>query len=454
MMSTIKLNDIIPKLLKHFPFEKYIVSIGYERNKSADTGSFKGYIKKRKDKVEDIVFISFIADAHYFYSFNHKDHGNAIEFVKNRIDKNEAIQSASSMIEACKKMLIYMNETGEERSQSIDNEIDKGNLFHFLQTPFTSYYKVNKLHDYSYFETLGINSEVVNHPLFDGTIFNSTGIGLKGKTLNVTNACFIMQDLNEKECGINYSNFLFDEKNDTKQEINIYSNFSEKNKGLWFSNTLSFTKGRNKSETILVNHPAEAVAHFYINQELVNYCSFFEKINVENINAIYKHTVKHSLKLKIATPNTKEAYLGDIQLYLSFIKDDHIEYIGIDENILTIKIHKYFTNKDKLLKLLKGVERFNKNYLTKNISMLGNSVKFFIKKDIITRNQTEKDIELKIPYTYKHLEGISNAILKAYPTDYITKFEKTEFIHWRNASQNYTHTIEKKIEKIQELIFS
>ncbi|WP_197474613.1 hypothetical protein, partial [Tenacibaculum ovolyticum] len=255
-----------------------------------------------------------------------------------------------------------------------------------------------------------------------------------------------------KECGINYSNLLHDEINKTKKEVNLYSNFSDKEKGLWFSNRLSFTRGRNKSEMILVNHPAEAISHFNIYQEITNYCSFFESTSQTTINSIKKHIKKNNLKLKISTPNTKEAYLDDLKLILEIIKDDHIDFIQIDQNVIIVKIQKFLTNKTKLVKLMRLIEKFNKEYITKNIKYLGNSVKTYIKKDIIHFNQGEDFIDLKIPYTFQHISCFTELLLKAYPSEYISKIEKTEHIHWRKASQEYTKKIDKKFIELEELL--
>ncbi|WP_157578301.1 hypothetical protein, partial [Tenacibaculum ovolyticum] len=206
MMSTINLNDIIPKLIKCFPLEDYLKEVGYKYNPSSDIKHFKSYILLDKNnKTEDLLFISFILNTYYFYSYKNKDHGNSVEFFKNRIDKNEAITSTTSIIEACKKMFVFMTEKGIDNALPIvdfNNEINKNELFHFLQTPFTSFFNLNTLHDFSYFNSLGVDDTSLKHKLFEGTVYNSSGLGVKGKTLNIINTCFIMYDSDEKECGI------------------------------------------------------------------------------------------------------------------------------------------------------------------------------------------------------------------------------------------------------------
>lgn len=456
MSPALKLDNIIPHLLEYFPFEKYLSHLGYVRNEASDTKPFRAYVKNAKNKVKDIVFVSFIEGSYYYYSFHTKDHGDSITFVKNRIDKTDASANSTPLVIACKNMMIFMKEEGAKNEQAIEqeNKVDRNELFNFLQNPFTSYYKLNQLHDYSYFKSLGIDDKTVDHNLFSGTIFNSTGIDIGGKTLNLTNTCFIMHDTDEKECGINYSNFLHDEENNTKQEINIYSLFTNKNRGLWFSNTLSFTKGRNRSEAILVNHPAEAVAHFYIHQNLANYFAYFETISEDNIVAIQKHVKKNNQKLTIATPNTKEAYLDDIKLYLAFIKDENITFSSLHEQIVTLRISRYLTNKEKLVKLIKSIDKLNHAFTKKNISLLGDSAKKYLKKEIIHKGSVNDNIEVKIPYTFYHLSNFADILSKTYPSEYISKFDKTEYLHWRNASQEYTKSIDKKFAKFQELIFS
>lgn len=461
MMSTIKLTNIIPKISEHFPFEIYLEEKGYVNNKDLNVKDYKGFIKKDEQNVtQDIIFLTLDNNKHYhYYSFNHKDHGNAIDFVKNRVSNEDVLHDHSALITACRIMLIFMNEQGTITPSNSLVTGSKHDFDAFIKNSFSSYYPLSPITDFSYFGLLGINKETVEHPLFEGTVFNAPGLTIKDKknntkkTLsNIINTCFLMYDHKEHECGLNYSNFLYADENNTNQELNIFAPFSNQDKGVWFSNEIDFIKGRRKTKLVLVNHPAEAIAHFYIHQDLQNYASYFDMLSSENIKTIVNHVKLNNLEITLASPNKKENLLDDLRLICAFLNDKYVHFSHVENQRIYINIEQLNTPKNELVELLRSIEKLNKSVVMNTVKILGDSSRKYLQEDLVKYTKTAGNIiVLNIPYSYTHLYKFIKNILRTYPSPYLNKMDKTEHIHWRKASQYYYNTLHKS-NSINQLV--
>lgn len=464
MMSFASLEDIIPKILQYVNFEEYLLENKYKLLPNKDIKGFKCFTKKNKVLEDDVVFIGNYKGKEIFYSLLFNDFGNIIDFVKNRIEFDNSYETfepnKDHLIEACKKLVSYINEVGENITK-IKIETSDDDLNNLKKNTFTKYFKAEPIFDTKYLESFNISKEIINHPIFEGTIYNTRGLIYNEEQLDIINTVYPLYNESGKECGLFFENYI--EKN--KQIVDVIDFFAAGSiqSGLWFSNNFLLDK-KIKTKLTIVNSPKDALAHFSHLKENRYYVATFkeDETTYTHIKALLNRQKNTSLHL--AGNVTIANFIDEIKIIIEILDRD-IYFIKENYDHIILKIKVENNNENDLTKFFKYIRNNNALKLNDVIKKLGEDSKQHLKNDLIMLvEDTDGNISVKVPKNFKTLYHFEQMLIKAFPAPYDIVIEKPTCLNWTkqnivykkalNDKENEDDVIQKYIEEEKIFVLS
>lgn len=452
MMAFASLENIIPKILKNVNFEEYLLANKYSLLPNRNIKGFKCYSKKSDILGDDVVFVGNHKKEEVFYSLLFNDTGNVLDFVKNRIEFENDYEtfepSKDHLIEACKKLVLYINEKGEnwEKANINTSEEDLQNL---KKNTFTKYYNAEPIYDLKYLETFSLSPKIINHPIFKDRIFNSRGLIYNEQQLDIINTAFPLHNEFGKECGLYFENHV--EKNNKIIDTIQFFAPGTVQTGLWLSNNYLVDK-KFKTIVTVVNNPKEALAHFSHLKENRFYLSIFKK-DETTFHHLKSVLNRQRSSLCLAGNVSLDSFVDEIKIIIEIL-DNKIEFIKENYDHVLIKVDKdeerFF---EKLFKLIRKNNTLKVNQIVKT---LGDDSKDLLKNDLIIPSQDiASNILIKIPKNFKTLYHFEQILIKTFPSQYDIKIEKPMYFNWTKQNINFKSAIEDTMneeEVIQQYI--
>ena len=157
-MSFVNLSTVIMEIPKKVSFHDYLTYMNYKLLKDKNFNGFECY-KKQSDQFDDIVYVGKIKEEENYYSVHYNDQGNIIDFVKNRIEIEDHYQEFTPekdhLIEACKFLIIFLNERGESKMNT-SVKTSQNDFKALIEKSFTKHYNAVDLFDFKYLDSLKI----------------------------------------------------------------------------------------------------------------------------------------------------------------------------------------------------------------------------------------------------------------------------------------------------------
>lgn len=462
MMAFANLIDIIPQILENISFKDYLLNTGYNSLPNKNIKGFECFSKKNNILNDDVIFIGFYNNKEIFYSLLFNDTGSILDFVKNRIELENEYETfepnKDHLIEACRKLITYINENGETKSK-YNYKTQNEDFFILQKESFTKYHNAQIIYDFDYLKEFNIQENIINNPVFKGKIFNTKGLLYNEKKMNVINTVFPLYTLNNKECGLYLENII--NGNKKTEEIAFFAP-NTITSGLWMSNNyteketfitkdLKIKTKKYKTKITIVNSPKDALAHFSNLKENRMYLALFEE-DTRTYNHIKDIVTKENGVLYLASNITVKDFVREIKIILNLL-DNQINLINENYDYIILEIDKNQENNfEKLFRLIK---KNNSLKLEQIIQTLGNSSKEHLSKDLITANLKDNgNVILKVPKNFKTLYHFEKIILNTFSFPFEIIIEKPMYLNWvkQNTILKQSINMTEKEEIVKQYI--
>lgn len=432
-MTSIDLKTIIPNILEHVSFHNYLINEHYNVVEHASGTLRKAYYKETLH-FKDIIYLSLVEGKDTFYSLSFGDTGDIITFVKNRIEidgtYNEFNPKKNNIIEACKKLLLYLNDHSESQEKIQLTTIESSSFKAFQKQTFTQFYNVEEIYNTEYLNKKGISNETIHSIYFANKIFNTIGLYYNGTSHDVINTTFPIYDLKDNEVGLINMNTIA--LAGVEEDITVPVTSSNIKKGFWISNKIKEHKSI-KTKLTLVDNPIEALSHCqaFDNQRL--YISFFEK-SEKVFDVIYNLIQNHSANLFLASNVSLNNLIFELRLLIHIIGKEH----DIEFNIETPTTVNIRLKNSKHIKLFtERIQRINNRIIKDVLSSLGDTSRHLVHQDIIKASKTEhQTLTFKIPKNLQMLYEISKIIVSTFECQVGIVTEKSTQFSWQNLSED------------------
>lgn len=459
MMAFANLTDIIPKILKVVNFEDYLLHEGYTFMPNKKIKGFEAFVKKNLMVEDEVIFLGYNPEnqTEIYYSMLFNDSGNVIDFVKNRIEFDNSYTTfeptKDSLIEACKKLVEYINLVGENK-EKLNIKTDNDDLYLLKKDTFSLYYKVRNVYDYDFLNHYQIPNSTIENPIFLNCIFNTTGFINNEHSIDTVNMAYPLIDENKKECGYFFENLI--RNNDKKLDhISFFAPGSIKT-GLWVSNKTPSPIGKTKTKVTLVSSPKEALAHFTYLKDHRLYIAPFDidestYSHINNILSRYPSTILH-LAGNVSIAN----FISEIKIIISVINSKkQIELFSFEKEFydhIILKFNTKGTNiSDEIIEnFMNRIKKHNANKITVIKDVLGNDAKDHLQNDlIIPVFDLNKNILFKIPKNLKTLYAIEQFMIKSFAFSSFF-MEKPMHFSWINQLEYFNEIISAKTTEESE----
>ncbi|MBE7634978.1 hypothetical protein G1K75_11920 [Tenacibaculum finnmarkense] len=451
-MSFINLKQIIPKILININFEEYLIHQGFISVPEKNVGSFKCYVLDENKVFSDseILFLSIYKEKENYYSITKKDQGTIIDFVKKRLDTNKEYTtfnpSTDSLIEACKILVLYINQYGENKEKN-KNSTSILEIEEFKRVVFSKYFKLEKFTNSSFFKNFDISDDTSFHESFNSKIFNLKGLGV----------AYPLTDINNYQVGFFYNKQI--ELDKSKKEDSLFSDYTNKS-GVWKSNEITLKTNERRYLTI-VSNPKEALAHFEVssNKTLIQYFTFFD-VNPTSLKHLYQELKIQSSILYLCSNINIKDLTNELKIltYLMNFKYD-MQIDDIDNLYINLRIKADTKNKKLYTPFIKKIFSYNKNHVLETTNILGSFSTEYLKNDLIEikdidTNKGETFI-IKIPNSTKAIYNFIKIIADSFPLFFNICLEKPKYISWIKQNKFNNSTNNSNTNKLieDELIF-
>jgi hypothetical protein len=465
-MSFISLKQIIPKILANINFKEYLINKGYKYSPKKNLGNFKCYILNKEDSLSEIIFLSTLNAKEIYYSIPKGDQGTIIDFVKNRLDKNNEYTvfnpSVDPLIEACKVLVVYINQYGENSEKEKDM-VSPDEMKMIKKITFSKYFKLQDFTNNDFFKHYGISEQASFHPTFKDKIYNSQGLNLNNTIYkDIVNTAYPLVDAQDNETGIFYNNVI--EINKRKEEYSFFSEHTNKS-GVWKSDSVTLKTNERRALTI-VSSPKEALAHFdmFINKNTLQYFVFFE-LDSTSLKHLYNELKLQSSTLYLSSNITIKDLTNELKLLaylINFQYDMHVE--DIDNLYVNIRMSTSTdpTSKKMYSPFIKKIFSYNKSHVIETTNILGSSSTKHLENDLIDikeiSNPKGPAFLIRIPNSTKGLYNFIKIIADSFPLFFNICLEKPKYVTWIKQNEiNHEKNKEKALNTLelveQELIF-
>jgi len=449
-MTKIDLNTIIPNLLANVDFHHYLLTENYNvvENVSYD----KAIVYHKEDILfEEMVYITSVDGQQNYYSSTFTDSGNLIDFVKNRIEIDGTYEEfnpkKNNLIEACKKLLLFLNNVDLNNADSFDlKSIKQTDFLELQKKTYTYFYEALPISNFKYLKSKGITEDAILHPYFLGKIYNTTGLSYDDKSYDIINTSFPLYNETNKEIGLSIMNSITLE-DEGEEDITLIVPGSDDKKGFWISNKVQ-SDMRSKPKLTLVDDPIEALSHFQIYDEERLYLSFFSKTE-KAFDVIYSLIKKHNANFYLSSNVTLDNIIYDLRLILYVLGKDHSISFKIEHsNSIEITIK----NSPHLKMFMERTERINNRIIKGVISALGNNSKYLLENDIIRASRESEDtFAFRIPKSLQMLYETTKNIVSTFPSNVGIITEKSTLFSWQELSVKHPKQSVEKLIKDTEI---
>lgn len=449
MMAFASLEDVIPKILKNIDFHEYLIANGYKLLPHKNVKGFKCYTKQESLVLEDdIVFVGNNNGVDIYYSSLFSDSGNIIDFVKNRIELDNDYETfepnKDHFIEAVRKLVLYINSNGENETKN-DLFTTAEDLKKLKQNTFTTFYKCEPIYDSKYLESFKISKNVLDHPIFKGTVFNSRGLIINEEQLDIINTAFPLYNESGKECGLYFENKI-EEKKRVKSDIHFFAPGTVET-GLWFSNNFLLDqnfKGKinKRTKVTVVNNPKDALAHFSHLKENRFYVSVFkqDETTYEHLKSVL---TREKSSLYLAGNISIVNFVNEIKIILKILNVE-IDFVKENYDTITLKIDSQDAGQ-YLDRFLRYIRTNNTSKVQHVLKILGKDARPILKDDIIVPTQDEQgNLLVKIPKNFKTLFFIEKILIKVFPAPFDIHIEKPMYLDWTMQNIKISTAVEDK----------
>jgi hypothetical protein len=458
MMAFLSLNDIIPKILEVVNFEEYLLHDGYIFMPNKKIKGFEAFVKKNLMIEDEVIFLGYNTDnqTEIYYSMLFNDQGNIIDFVKNRIEFDNTYETfeptKDSLIEACKKLVEYINIKGEKKDK-INLETKTEDFYLLKKETFSLYYKARKVYDFDFLNHYKIPASTIEHPIFLNCIYNTNGFITNGITANDTvNMAYPLIDENKKECGFFFENLIRNQEK--KLEIISFFAPGSLKSGLWISNKLENTSATNAKIT-LVSNPKEALAHFsYLKENRLYIAPFdIDESTYAHINSLLN---RYHSSIYLASDVSVPNFIAEIKIVISVINaKKQIDLFSFEKEFydhIVIKLNVGGTSFDDdiIENFMNRIKRHNASKISTIKTILGNKAINHLQNDLIVpKFDQQQNIVFKIPKNLNSLYNIEQFIIKsfAFSNFYI---EKPMHFSWTKQWGYFNEILDAKSNQEEE----
>ncbi|POS00918.1 hypothetical protein Q361_11721 [Flavobacterium croceum DSM 17960] len=449
-MVAIKLNEIIPKIIKHCDFEKYLTKNGYVKTQRNLPDGAIAFYEKNMGFVNDTILLSNIEGKTTYYSMSFKDKGDIINFVTNRIELLEPYfffdADKDNLIEACKKLIAFISEQDSDiPDTALSQSITQQQFKNIVKNAFTAYYNAkDDIFSYEVFDYFNISAETIQDAVFVNKIFSTVGLKINQKLYNSVNISFPIYDIDDNECGLHSINVIeFEEGN--QKIIDFFVPGADKT-GIWHSEAPEQFVNATTKVTI-VNSPIEALAHSDYCGDKRYYISIYD-INQSTIEIIKKKLKQfnyYNIYLSLSIENIN--FDKEIKL-LSYLLDINIKFNHNYNNTFSIVIDK--AHEKEYLDMIKEIKNINNDIIQYSLNALGRSSNTYLENLIITVSTDASDnLLINVPKNYKTFYKIETALCKIFNKKTTIIIEKPKYMNWVNQNKfgnriaNFTELVEK-----------
>lgn len=438
-MTSISLDTLIPKILSSVSFHSYLLYEDYNIIENTSDNTQTAY-HKTTNYFDDIVYLKSIKDREVYYSPSFEDSGDIIEFVTNRIELDESYESfepnKNNVIEACKKLLIYLDANSQsQRKLKLDN-IDSVLFEKFKKTTFTKLYKAKPIFNFDFLNKKGISQSTTQDDIFEGKIYSTEGLFFRDESLEVINTSFPLFNLNHIEVGlINMNSVVYD---DIEEEIITEAKSSDIEKGFWISNNIK-NHINKKTRLTLVDSPIEALAHYQVSAETRTYLSFHKR-SEKTFDVIYNLIKKYNANLHLSSSISIENMIFELRLLIYFLQKKYpISFVMETNSFIDISIKHDKNIAPELKDFVERITRYNKKMINSVLQNLGNPSKRYLNNKIIkgfTIPETQNSV-FKAPKTLQGIHELTKIIVKTFPSKIGIVSEKPQYINWVNMNMKH-----------------
>lgn len=436
-MTKIDLEQIIPSIIEKANFQHYLLSEGYSVIENVSNSNQKRFYKDSLNFKEIISLVN-VNGTVKFFSSTLGDEGDIIVFVKNRIEidgtYNEFTLKKNNIIEACKKLLKYLNQLEKKPKKEKLEPIDIVSYKELQKTTFTGFYEAKSIYNTTFLESKGIQKKTISSELFRDKIFNTEGLFYGDKSYDIINTAFALYDLNNKEKGLVNYNSITSKKDwlikDNQDIIEAVSG-SDLKSSFWISNDIDRAHKTTKNKLTLVDSPIEALAHYQIYKEDRIYFSFFHK-SEKSYDIINNLVQEKEANIYLASNLTLENLVFELRLILAILNKEHpIEFLAETGTTVDFVI----TPNEHLKIFTERIQRLNNKLINEVISTLGKTSSRLLDDEIIKASMNkDKKILIKIPKSLQVLYQISKIMLDTFKTNVGIVTEKSKVFSWNTLS--------------------
>lgn len=430
-MTKVDLKLIIPNILNSVNFDKYLLSQGYSLIENTSDSTKRSYYKDNIN-FNEIVYLFNVNDQTQYYSANLSDSGNIIDFVKNRIEIDGTYvkfnPKKNNIIESCKKLLQFLNNTNENTEKEFLNTVDTHEFLAFQKKSFTHFHNAETIYNIDFLKNKGIHKNTINKPFFKNNIYNTVGIYHNNETYDVINTAFPLYNTNLKQVGlVNYNVLEFE--NSQQEDIIDFVNGSDINRGFWLSDIMS--SNHEKVKITLVEDPIEALSHYQLYKENRTYLSFFNK-SEKTLDIIYKLVSENQAYLYLSSDVSLDSMIFELRVII-YITSKTFPINFVIENNSTIE---FTVQTTKDLKMFTDrIKRLNNKIISGVIKSLGSKSASYLANEIIKASKiNDNTILVKIPKTLQILYEISKIIVNTYVTKTPLITEKSTGFSWSSLN--------------------
>jgi len=448
-MTKIDLETIIPNILENVDFHNYLINEGYSIIKNTSNKIQQSYFKETIS-FNEIIYISLVDGKEKYFSASFGDSGNLITFVKNRIELDGTYDTfnpkKNNIIEACKKLLLYLNDSSIKNEKSKLTNIDPNSFKEFQKKTFTHFYEAEAIYYTNFLNKKGVSNDTIYDLSFVNKIFNTVGLYHKDKSYEVVNTAFPLYNINLKEVGlVNYNTISV--RDNQEEDIILPVASSDLKKGFWISN-VNKDHGTVKTRLTVVDTPIEALSHFEIFNNDRVYLSFFEK-NEKAFEIILRLIENHNANLFLSSSVNIENIIFEFRLIIFILSKTHpVNFLIENNNHINLEIKtcpelKLFTER---------IQKFNNKLINGVLSSLGRKATTYLENEIIKGSKIGSDtLVFKIPKTLQVLYGVSKLLTSTFEikTGLIT--EKSNKFNWEKLALNNKNKTFAELVKAAEV---
>lgn len=447
-MTSITLNNAIKEIKSTISFVDYLPYLGYKREKKY-LNDYTSFVLIQDEKEIDVVNITNIDGVEKYHSLSFDDSGDILNFVINRLehkliqeegDEKDFNPHTSTIVRAVKHLALYGRIHGESNHLTkLKTTTTEFNAFQ--SKSFSNYYQILPLEDLTYFKSLMIYEQTLEHPIFKNRIFNSFKLKVKNTTYDTFNVAFPLVNSADQEKGLYYENHIVDtDKNTPPVKIQFFAKHSDKN-FFWISNQGPTKKIIN---VIVTSSPVEALAHFQYAKTGALYISLFD-LNQNTISQLKRVLARNLSKLNLCMNVNTNDSLKELRIIAS-LASKPIQIVDVSPTEIQVHISK--TYGESLKKLLDYVKDYSKKNVSRSVNILGDTVKPYLKTSLIKAHTDKDHVILFCPKNYTAIYNLSYCMLRTLEVVCPIRISKPKYNNWIDQNRFLQDSLKNDVSQV------